>query len=98
MLLCAWAWHQLGRFYDLFHSLGIEGCMLAAALGWWVNRWGLQLSLQPSEGPDCRRRSDRKTWRPPPLIFRRILGGTLQLGGAILTSVAMLALVRTMVA
>jgi len=97
----AWAWHQLGRFYDVFHGLGMEGCMLAVAVGWRANRWGLQLTMGHSWAGGGSRTVDlggKPRLAKPDMAPQWVLGCLLQVGSTILTATAMLALVRAMVA
>ena len=102
MLLPTWLWHQLGRFYDVLHSLGVAGCMLAVAASWGVSRWGLRLTLHHSSGDDrgcsCGGQDGQRQLPRPSVAPQLVFGCLLQIGGALLMAIAMVALVRTMVA
>ena len=80
------AWRYLGHFYGLLRSQGMAGCLLAIALGWELNRWGLCLTApEPSLPRRCHGRAGR------------FAGQLLRVGGTGLTAVAAVALVRSMV-
>ena len=90
--LCFWAWHQLDRLYGLFSSFGVAGCMLTVAMAWRANRWGLQLTLHHPL------RIDTPRWMRSTTAPRWVLGCLLQVGSTALVAIAMIALVRGMVA
>ncbi|WP_399686357.1 hypothetical protein [Xenophilus sp.] len=95
LLLSLSAWHRLDRFYGLVRDLGAAGCALAVAMGWLMNRWGLRLTARDPWTLAVLGRAGRAG----PLaaeVPRRLLGRLLQIGGTALTSIAMLAMARSM--
>jgi hypothetical protein len=101
VVLCVWTWYLLAGLYGMLHSLGIAGCMVAVAVGWRANRWGLSLTSQyswNSDGIQAARQAGRRHPAVPKAPPQWLLGCLLQIGSTILTAIAMIALVRAMIA
>ena len=89
--------------YGALRSQGIGGCLLAAAAGWQLACWGLRLTGSAHGGrahlADAMHTDGGTTIAERLHAARsaRWLAGLLQLGGALLMAIALVALVRAIV-
>lgn len=89
--------------YGLLLRQGIGGCLLAAVAGWQLACWGLRLAGRGHAGRVHLADALHTDWgttvaeRLHAVRSGRWLAGLLQLGGALLMAIALVALVRAIV-